>query len=54
MNRELIALTWNCSYPYGVCRPRVIHIMAEFLLRTASEIGPKYWGYQLTVEAMLL
>ena len=38
-NLELIVLKWNYSHRCGVCRPRVMHIIADFLVRTATEKG---------------
>ena len=52
-NRELIALNRNCSRRRGVCRPRVMHIIADFLVRTATEEA-LILGSQVTVEAMLI
>jgi hypothetical protein len=36
---RLTVLKWNYSHRRGVCRPRVMHIIADFLVRTAMEKG---------------
>ena len=50
---QMIALKWNYSRRRGVCRPRVMHVIADFLMRTATEKA-LILGSQVTVEAMLI